>query len=207
MKIIAISGLIGSGKDTVAEYLVDKKGFRRESFAASLKDAVAMVFGWDRTLLEGQTQAARVWREQVDVWWANRLNIPHLTPRWVLQYWGTDVCRRNFHEDIWIASLEKKLESSQQNTVISDVRFLNEFEMLKKFNAITVWIKRHPLPDWYYDAYLANQGNVEADQKIKQQKIHASETSWIGYKFDHEIHNDFTLTYLYHRIDDLLEDH
>jgi hypothetical protein len=32
--------------------------------------------------------------------------MPTLTPRWILQYWGTEVCRRAFHDDIWIAALE-----------------------------------------------------------------------------------------------------
>ena len=204
MKIIAVSGFIGSGKDTVAEYLVDNKGFRRESFASALKDAVAAIFGWDRILLEGQTPQARHWREQVDSWWANRLGMPNLTPRWVLQYWGTEVCRHGFHDDIWIASLEKKLHDNNQDLVISDARFPNEFDMLKKFHAQLVWVKRHPFPDWYYDACAANQGSMETQQKLQQKNIHASETSWVGYKFDHEIENDFTLPYLYRRIDEII---
>ena len=90
--IIAICGLIGSGKDTTADYLVNIHQFRRDSFARTLKDAVAVVFGWDRELLEGRTKESRAWREQVDAWWATRLGIPDLTPRWVLQNWGTEVC-------------------------------------------------------------------------------------------------------------------
>ena len=81
--IVGIAGLIGSGKDTIADYLVNSHGFKRESFAGTLKDAVASVFGWDRILLEGRTSSAREWREQIDSWWATRLNIPHLTPRWI----------------------------------------------------------------------------------------------------------------------------
>ena len=49
--IIGICGFIGSGKDTAADYLVNSHGFRRESFANSLKDAVAAVFNWDREML------------------------------------------------------------------------------------------------------------------------------------------------------------
>ena len=49
--IIGVCGFIGSGKDTIADYLTNFHGFRRESFAGSLKDAVAQVFGWDRTML------------------------------------------------------------------------------------------------------------------------------------------------------------
>ena len=66
--IIGVCGFIGSGKDTIADYLTNFHGFRRESFANSLKDAVSMVFGWDRTMLEGRTKQAREWREQVDPW-------------------------------------------------------------------------------------------------------------------------------------------
>ena len=48
--IIGICGLIGSGKDTAADYLVNFHEFRRLSFAASLKDAVSAIFNWDREL-------------------------------------------------------------------------------------------------------------------------------------------------------------
>ena len=53
--IIGICGWAGTGKDTAANYLVGWHGFRRDSFAGALKDAVAAVFGWDRELLEGST--------------------------------------------------------------------------------------------------------------------------------------------------------
>ena len=87
--IIGITGTVGSGKDTIADYLQNIHQFRRESFAHTLKDAVAAVFGWDRELLEGRTRESREWREQVDPWWTARLNIP-VTPRLVLQVWGTE---------------------------------------------------------------------------------------------------------------------
>ena len=127
--IIGVVGFINSGKDTIADYLTNFHGFRRESFASTLKDAVAQVFGWDRTLLEGRTKQAREWRERVDPWWAERLNMPTLTPRWILQYWGTEVCRAGFHDDIWIASLENKLRNSQDDVVISDCRFESEINI------------------------------------------------------------------------------
>ena len=109
MKIIGVCGLIGGGKGTVADILVNNHTFHKYSFADSLKDMVANVFNWPRHLLEGDTKESRDWREQRDEWWSARLGIENLTPRWILQYWGTDVCRVNFHEDIWIASLENKL--------------------------------------------------------------------------------------------------
>jgi len=109
--IIGIAGLIGSGKDTAADYLVNSYGYRRDSFASTLKDAVSAVFGWDRELLEGRTRESREWREEVDLWWSARLDRV-ITPRWVLQQWGTEVGRRSFHDDIWIASMENKLRQT-----------------------------------------------------------------------------------------------
>ena len=195
--ILGICGFIGSGKDTVADYLVNFHEFRRESFASTLKDAVAAVFGWDRTLLEGRTKEAREWREQVDPWWAERLAMPTLTPRWVLQYWGTEVCRRAFHDDIWIASLENKLRTSKDNVVISDCRFPNEIQSIRDAGGKIVWVQRGELPDWYDTAIEANLGHNYAVQDLKMRKIHASETAWVGTDFDTIIDNNRSIDDLY----------
>ncbi len=195
--IIGICGFIGSGKDTVADYLVNFHEFRRESFASTLKDAVSAVFGWDRTLLEGRTKEAREWREQVDPWWAERLDMPTLTPRWVLQYWGTEVCRKAFHDDIWIASLENKLRNSKDNVVISDCRFPNEISSIKRAGGQIVWVQRGELPEWYEIAVDANRGSNVALNELKRLKIHASETAWVGTKFDAVIDNNSTIDALY----------
>jgi hypothetical protein len=195
--IIGVCGFIGSGKDTVADYLVNFHEFRRESFASTLKDAVASVFGWDRTMLEGRTAQAREWREQVDPWWAARLDMPTLTPRWVLQYWGTEVCRRSFHDDIWIASLENKLRLSKDDVVISDCRFPNEIQSIRNVGGKIIWVQRGNLPDWYQTALDANAGHNYAVQALKMQKIHASETAWVGTDFDAILDNNHTIDNLY----------
>lgn len=198
--IIGICGFIGSGKDTIADYLVNFHEFRRESFANTLKDAVAAVFGWDRVMLEGRTKQAREWREQPDQWWADRLNMPNLTPRWVLQYWGTEVCRRGFHDDIWIASLENKLRNSQDNIVISDCRFPNEISSIKRAGGMIFWVKRGQLPDWYDLAVSANSGDIKSTQQLRSSGIHSSETSWVGTDFDGVIENDRSIDDLYEQI-------
>jgi hypothetical protein len=211
--IIGICGFIGSGKDTIADYLVNYHGFRRESFANSLKDAVAQVFGWDRTLLEGRTKQAREWREQVDPWWAERLNMPNLTPRWVLQYWGTEVCRKAFHDDIWIASLENKLRNSKDDIVISDCRFPNEIKSIKDAGGIVIRVVRGPEPEWYDAAVSMNRGDkgnmnwAISTDKIKKLGIHASETAWVGTDFDLVLTNDSSIDELYSKIKDLVLNH
>jgi hypothetical protein len=195
--IIGICGFIGSGKDTIADYLVNFHEFRRESFANTLKDAVSAVFGWDRTLLEGRTKEAREWREQVDPWWAERLDMPTLTPRWVLQYWGTEVCRKGFHDDIWIASLENKLRNSKDHVVISDCRFPNEISSIRNAGGKIVWVRRGPLPAWYDLALEHNQGSEEANIQLAKLKIHASETAWVGTEFDCVIDNNGSIEDLF----------
>ena len=203
--IIGICGFIGSGKDTVADYLVNFHEFRRESFASTLKDAVANVFGWDRTMLEGRTKEAREWREQVDPWWAERLDMPTLTPRWVLQYWGTEVCRKAFHDDIWIASLENKIRNSKDNVVISDCRFPNEISAIKNAGGTIVWVQRGELPSWYEYAVAANKGSNIAINEMKRLGVHASEWAWLGSKFDIVIDNNGTIDQLYQQSANLLE--
>jgi hypothetical protein len=211
--IIGFVGLIGAGKDTAADYLVNFYGFRRDSFANTLKDAVANVFGWDRTLLEGRTKEAREWREQVDPWWAERLGMPKLTPRWILQYWGTDVCRIAFHDDIWIASLENKMRKTKDNIVISDVRFPNEITAIHNAGGIVVRVKRGEDPDWYDAAVSTNKGPVGnstwslSKAKLAQLGIHASETSWVGGDIDYTVWNNASIDDLFAQIKNLVEDH
>jgi hypothetical protein len=208
--IIGVCGFIGSGKDTIADYLTNFHGFRRESFANSLKDAVAQVFGWDRTMLEGRTKQAREWREQVDPWWAERLNMPNLTPRWVLQYWGTEVCRKAFHDDIWIASLENKLRNSTDDIVISDCRFPNEIKSIKDAGGIVVRVHRGPEPEWYDAAISMNKGDranmtwAMSKSKIEHLRIHASETAWVGTNFDAVLDNNGEIDDLFQKVKGLV---
>lgn len=202
--ILGICGWAGAGKDTIADYLVNFHEFRRTSFAASLKDAISSIFGWDRELLEGRSKKARAWRETVDPWWSERLGIPNLTPRWILQHWGTEVCRIGFHNEIWIASVENKLRHTSDNIVISDCRFPNEIESIKKAGGRIIWIQRGNMPEWYQTAIIANSGDIVAQHVLEDLKIHRSETAWVGSEFDIIIPNNSTIDDLYSKVKSLL---
>jgi hypothetical protein len=193
--IVGICGLIGSGKGTVADILQNNHGFIKLSFADSLKDAVSVVFGWDRALLEGDTDESREWREQRDPWWAGRLGYADLTPRWVLQMWGTEVCREGFHKDIWIASMEKKLQDTSKNYVIPDTRFPNEVDMIQRMDGRVWCVKRGEDPVWF-QKYQSHH--------IIPEHIHPSEWQWALSKFDQTIYNDSDLVHLNETVKKLL---
>jgi len=205
--IIGICGFQGSGKDTIADYLQNIYGFKRDSFAATLKDAVAAVFGWDRELLEGRTTESRAWREAVDPWWSERLDMPNLTPRLVLQKWGTEVARKSWHDDIWIASLENKLARAHNDIVITDVRFPNEIRAVRDAGGIVIRVVRGPDPEWYEIAGHANQGRKGFQEQLKTYNVHPSETAWIGTKFDAVIDNNADgLDPLFAQVKNLVQD-
>lgn len=207
--IFGISGFIGSGKGTVATQLTEQYGFRKDSFAASLKDACAVMFDWPRDMLEGEAAESREWREQVDEWWSVKLGIPNLTPRLALQLIGTDALRNNFSDAMWFTTLENRIRKNpNQNVVISDVRFPNEIKFIQDMGGIMIKVNREPAPVWYETAILANKGNSLARDAMTTlySAAHFSEWAWVGAKFDYEINNDSTFEELVPQIEDIIND-
>ena len=208
--IIGLLGLANSGKGTASEFLQAKLGLTHVSFADSLKRAISEIFGWPFEMLQGKTKASREWREQVDPWWAERLNMPGLTPRWVLQYWGTEVGRQSFHPDIWVASLEKKLLDNSTNKVVDDCRFANEINAIRKAGGIIIQIQRDHPPVWLNCAietieYLDDNHDLSLAPKNKfmhdlYPKVHISEWGWAKEIPDYVILNDSSLEHLHQKL-------
>jgi len=190
--LIGVVGLIGSGKGTVSDRLEQKHHFRKDSFAKSLKDAVSSMFNWDREMLEGKTDESRAWREKPDVFWSKRFG-KDVTPRWVLQYFGTEVMRQGMHDSIWIDSCMARYDGKP--TVIADTRFENEIKIIREMGGSILLVKRGQDPDWFTD-YV--EGN------IVPKNIHLSEYAWAKSEYDHLITNDGTLEDLHSKIDDLI---
>jgi hypothetical protein len=130
--------------------------------------------------------------------------MPHLTPRWALQYWGTEVGRNAFHSDIWIASLENKLRKSTDNIVISHCRFYNEVAAIKDIGGRVIWVQRGIIPHWYDIAAKANHGDDAAQRWLDAEGIHASEYSWAGTTFDYIVENNKNVAELYDQLNGLL---
>jgi len=214
MYIVGILGLIGSGKDTIGNYLVGNYGFKQDSFAGPLKDAVAAIFGWDRQLIEGKTEESRKWRDEPDLWWEEELEwqnqafacyFPRFTPRLCLQLFGTDILRNKFHNDIWTLSLKNRLLKSGQNTVITDCRFPNECEVIRQLGGKIIRVERGIAPHWVQVIkseikYNPNWQEVCMEVALKH-GVHASEWMSFSYREDICFENDNSIASLHAKVD------
>lgn len=123
--IIGLSGKARSGKDTVADMLVQQYGYVRVSWATALKKAVKDLFGWTEDHVNGHL------KEVLDDYWG-------MSPRVVMQRFGTEGMRTVFGEGFWIRVMERQLERIRAEQwpagmrlnalrfVIPDTRFPNE---------------------------------------------------------------------------------
>jgi hypothetical protein len=179
--IIGICGEQGSGKSTAGHILVEEYGFYKIAFADTLKDIVAVMFGWKRELLEGDTEESRIWRETVDEWWCKHLGIIGFTPRMALQMIGTNAMRDGFHPEIWVSIVERRL-SEYKNVVITDVRFSNEIKMIRK-----------------------NGGHIlRIERDNNNSPIHKSELEWRQSGVNYTLKNDGTMDELREKIGHIL---
>lgn len=203
MSIIGIVGFIGSGKGTVGDILSSECGYEKVSFAGKLKDAVSVMFNWDRAMLEGDTSKSRNDREVMDEFWSKKFN-KTITPRYILQIMGTEVIRNNLHQNFWIDALENSLQKNKKY-VITDARFQNEIDMIKNNGGKIIWVRRGPNPEWFKDALTINLNpgiEEEYPRLLSSIPVHKSEWRWIMPEdhYDYVIDNNGSLEELKEQI-------
>lgn len=203
-KIIGVCGLIGTGKGTVSDILVKEHNFKKIAFADKLKDGVATIFGWDRALLEGDTKESREWREQKDVFWSRETN-KEITPRLVLQLFGTDCVRNGFYDGTWVSLVKKEiLDNPDTNYIISDARFPNELDLVRSLGGEIWCVRRGELPEWWDCAVETNIATEDNEWIIYDEgnhmetaypDIHVSEWKWAmpDSQFSHIFYNTGTI--------------
>ena len=200
--IVGLIGFIGAGKGTVGD-LLRLQGYKQASFAGALKDTASQMFGWDRALLEGDTEQSRVFREKKDDFWSERFGYD-FSPRLALQLLGTEAGRNVFHEDIWIYALENRIRN-HKNVVVTDTRFPNEIEFIRSKGGVIVEVKRGERPEWYETALKENTDlKYLGKMNEKYPDIHVSEWAWIGKHVDYTIENDGTFDDLKLKVVNLL---
>jgi len=202
--IIGLVGFIGAGKGTVADLLVERHAFIKESFANSVKDACATIFGWNRGLLEGDSLESRAWREQKDEWWSEKLG-REFSPRLALQLMGTEAGRDVFHPDLWVHTVLRRCKPSQYY-VIADVRFPNEIKAIRDSGGRVIRVRRGPDPEWYDLARDCNLGVCKQEvMRNAYPEVHYSEWAWIGGDYDIVMDNNCALDELEIRVDKLVD--
>lgn len=190
--LLGVVGFAGSGKGTIGDIFIRDYQFVRLSFADALKDAVSVIFGWDRKMLEGDTKESREWREKVDPWWSDKFGY-QVTPRLMLQKMGTEAGRNVFNDEIWIHTVAKRLKD-HENVVIPDVRFKNEIDFVRDNGGFIIQVNRGKNPKWYEAALKANK--EDNTDLMENYPIHYSEWAWLGHHRDYVIDNNGSLVML-----------
>lgn len=188
--IIGFRGKKGAGKDTA---VASCPGLQRVALADKLREAVALIYG-----IRHDQFADQKLKETVDERWG-------LTPRYIMQRFGTEVTR-NIHPETWIRALKYQIDKDTDSSVwppievsdgnrrvwqvevpafaITDVRFVNEAGAVKSWGGYLVEITR---PGYNGDN-------------------HASETELDGYSFDYTIENDGSKAELSNKVADIMAD-
>lgn len=213
--IILVSGKLRSGKDQLARYLIDiyrKKGYTINSdyFARALKENVQIdfkdVFGYLNELKDNLHSISSDLKElhpitaekvkeiskQLGTEKSNFFDEKTKLTRMFLQIYGTEIFRNRIDENWWVKQLIQRVHKSINTiTVITDVRFENEIELIKKvtqFDVKTIRIERDMKRDESMDA-------------------HPSEISLDTYKnWDCEIKNNRTLMDLYNEAEKVVDE-
>jgi hypothetical protein len=178
--IIGLTGYAQSGKDTVANILVNNYGFTRVAFADKIREYLYdMNPMFDSVAGEPMFVKEKVDRDGWDV--AKQ----HPQIRRLLQNSGVSA-RKIFGKNFWVNQALGPIGIGYPNVVITDVRFTNEADTLKA-NGAQLWrikrlgvdavnshISEHSMDDYKVDQIFANNGtlkDLEAMVKIRMQGL------------------------------------
>ena len=188
---IVIAGKMGYGKDYVGNLIKNSfSNIEKISFADSLKEEVENIINLTRnnSSLEHIAYEMNVSKDEIKPLYIamiafkdiNELTVKkkNSTIRFMLQYWGTDVRRKN-NENYWVQkTVNKILEINKLGNValITDGRFPNELKGVSELNGITIQL------DISKEKQIENLLNRDGILPNKEAFNHPSETSYLEYK-------------------------
>lgn len=161
--IIGLSGYAQSGKDTVANILVEKHGYRRVGFADPIRE---LVYEIDPIVKPGLRL-----KDAIDEmgWDKAKVRIPEV--RRILQETGVGA-RKIFGDTFWIYQALSDV-APQDKVVVSDVRFENEAKWIQEFNgqiwrikrtgvdAVNTHVSESDMDGYPVDQIFLNNGTIE----------------------------------------------
>jgi hypothetical protein len=176
-QIIAICGRRRTGKDVIADYICNKYQYSNVKFAQPLKDAIKVLFGFSEDQIEK-------YKDKDDDFWKT-------SPRKVMQFIGTEIMQYEIQRLIphtnrhfFVNSLLKR--HNNQNIVISDMRFLHEYNEIKKKGALVIKVIR---------PFSEKDNNID---------FHSSEKEVDEITTDYTIINDGDINTLYKKIEKVI---
>lgn len=206
--VVGLTGRKRSGKDTTGHHLIEKYGFVRIAFADALKEACKSIFDFSDDQVYGDEL-----KDNIDDYWGH-------SPREILQLVGTELFRdelpklcKNISDDIWIRSVERKIQNLQKKGytrfVITDIRYPNEAEFVKNING-NIWKIHRPS----MNENTSNHSSEPLTKKIwkmlsffniyNSTNNHSSETLIDKLPCDIELTNNSTIEQLYTLVDTIM---
>ena len=165
--LIAISGRARSGKDTIANVLIKNFGFKRVAFADKLKEICSDVFDLPLNMFHRDEFKDRAFEEPIIIDVGHVKNLVKrleeytsinneayeallsqgcdkvlLSPREILQFVGTDLCRNCVKDSIWLDIFNSILKNTDGHIVCTDARFTNERNLIKSFGGMNMLVVR-----------------------------------------------------------------
>ena len=154
LKVIALTGSKGSGKDTVGQLISDLCGGQTIAFADPIKNVVEHVF---QLPVQGigleDHQAYDQFKRTRLTFDLPKFNMMSLDARHVVREIG--MLMREYDDKQFNKYVKEKIESDPSKIwVVTDLRFDNEYTMLKSIGAKVVKITR---PAYTYDGHITER--------------------------------------------------
>jgi len=141
MQVVGLTGFAGSGKSTVAQYLVEQYGFTRLSFAAPLKKMLRTLNPMLEEPIDGEVVRLS---DLFALYTENELKAGPFGDEYrrLLQVLGTD-CIRAVDEDFWVKAALAQITDNGKY-VFDDCRFPNEAFVISTINPLGLWNVTRP---------------------------------------------------------------